>query len=208
MSDDTPSRQTSFKVRADLTEALDARARQDGSLAKVLNDALEAYLTAPSTPLMSPPAIDTLDAAAQVFLAHIPPPMAEQILDMCADNGRKPHEYLLSYVNLAHERSETSMLASETSQDAMQIPKVVVNTPGVCAFSGCRKSFILTQRGQMYCPDPDDGTESCGRKAHLEHLHARRPQDPRAANQLAPTQQDTVGRQDMASRHRAALLKR
>lgn len=119
----------------------------------------------------------TLDAAARKILEHADRGQAELILDLCEDVGREPADYLLSYLQLIHERGETATLMGERGATDTSVAKPVLGRETVAACAYCHGEFKVERRGQKYCPDPEDG-ESCGRKAYLDDLHRRRPQSP------------------------------
>jgi len=153
---------------------------------KLVEQTLEMLVGGEVTPLVAARTV-TVEDAGEILLAHIEPSQASLILDLCRDTGRKPYEYLLSYVYLAHERGETAKLIGEQFLSA-NAPRV--DEPmGATACEYCGTALVNPRRGQRYCPDPDDGTESCGRKASLAEMRGRRASRTRHAdNRHAPSQ--------------------
>ena len=140
-------------------------------------EALERMLdgTPPSTE--TAPAPPTLDAATSVFLAHIDPDQRNLLLSLCQETNAHPSDYLLSYVKLAHERGETSMLLSEQGRAGFTPDPVAYAAIGqgmtpTCQF--CHQPFQATRPGQIYCPTAPEGEESCSRKAALAELRGKR----------------------------------
>ena len=183
---------TTLYVKPD--EALHARVRQaataDGlSIGEFLRRLIASHFEGPAAAASATP---SRHAAAMALLKHLDPAHAELILDCCADSGRRPFDYLITYAHLAYERGEAATIwhdsAAPDDEEALDAAPLAVETSvgtqAVCAYDACHRSFTLTRRGQKFCPPPDDDTESCGRKAHLAALHAARP--PRRDNQYAP----------------------
>lgn len=180
---------------------LDAKATELGiPTEQMLGQHLERLLGGEIQPIVAGAAEVTLDVAADIILKHLDPAQAALLLDLCRENGRKPHEYVLSYAHLAHERGETAQMVGEVVMERGDAPAaVMLANHQACAF--CEKPFVPARRGQLYCPDPDDGSESCGRKASLATLRADRdarlPRPARAEkgdvdqNRFAPRQVDT-----------------
>ena len=55
------------------------------------------------TPSVSAPAAPretTLDDAASLFLRHLPQEQADLIRELCLDNGARPWQYLMSYIQI------------------------------------------------------------------------------------------------------------
>lgn len=173
-------------------------------LTPITQAAADAIMESPSS--VRSPVEPTLDDAADLILRHLPDHQRNLILDCCQETGRKPIEYLFSYIHIADERGETAMVMSEQMGDERVPALLRPEETAMCAFGGCRKSFTPTKRGQRFCPEPEDGSESCGRKATLEELHRRRPQR-RAETGLSPRAQPPAPMQvDTAIYQRAAGL--
>lgn len=146
-----------------------------------IRQAIEEAMNPVTLPAPAPPAPLTPNAAAEVILSLLPESQRFLILDIAKDKGRTPLDFILSYCRLAEERGETSSLIAEevVQEEPVRYTTTLQQQSSeyvVCAFDGCRKSFIPTRRGQRFCPDPEDGTMSCGRKATLQETHKRRPQ--------------------------------
>ena len=153
---------------------------------KLVEQTLEMLLGGEVTPLVGARTV-TVEDAGEILLAHIEPSQAALIMDLCRDHGRKPYEYLLSYVYLAHERGETAMLIGEQFL-AANMP-TAAEAQGASACEHCGTPPVNPKRGQRFCPDPDDGTESCGRKHSLAELHEHRAKRAgKADNRHAPSQ--------------------
>ncbi|HAM54107.1 MAG TPA: hypothetical protein DCQ64_01300 [Candidatus Rokubacteria bacterium] len=167
-----------------------ARDRGYASLSAMIEDVLEKFIAGQDPP-------SHLDGAAEVFLAHLDAGHRDLIRDLCTDNVATPSDYLLTYIRLAYDRGEASSLEPELrrAQDGEGMPRKGLRgevPPGTCAF--CGKTFEATRQGQKYCPDPDDGSAGCGRKATLRELHAHRvgrkePDSAFGPNQRAPAPQ-------------------
>lgn len=140
----------------------------------LVEQAVEALLTGTVTPITQPREV-TLEDAADLLLQHMDAGQAALIKDLCAETGHQPSDYLLSYIFLAHERGETAHMIGEhvmVRQEASAAALPALPGEAICDY--CHKAFRSTRQGQKYCPDPDDGTESCGRRASLEALHWHR----------------------------------
>ena len=145
------------------------------------------------TPLDTPPApaaparpADTLAEAATIFLRHLPEPMVDLITDLCRTENRQPAQYLLSYMKLAYDRGETAFFMPEGDlavyfAQPHQTAPMLVPTP--C--EQCRAVFMPTHLGQRFCPDPDDGSISCGRQHGLDIIWKTRPRVAGAQRQAA-----------------------
>lgn len=145
------------------------------------------FINLPATNPMPTPA-----GAADMILSLLPEAQRNLILDCAQEHGRPPLDFILSYCKLADERGETPTLVAESvaeDDDARLFPKSVGPSPigqtARCEYEPCGKTVTLTRRGQRFCPDPDDGTEGCGRKSTLAELHKRRPQTPSVQHKLA-----------------------
>jgi hypothetical protein len=126
-----------------------------------------------------------LEMAAEVFLHHIHPDQAALIRELCREYQQPAAAFLLQYIQLAHDRRETSSFMPEGQYQQLRdsIAPMPDGDTRVCEWCGQR--FPLTRRGQKYCPPPAEG-ESCGRKAFLDDLHRRRPQTRAVVNPNAP----------------------
>lgn len=202
-------------MRSRLMEMAEARGVSRDELANTLlargyadcaerSDAEMYAPPAPQAPAVPDP--PTLDEAADVILRHLPDHQRALILDCCAETGRQPIEYILSYIHLADERGETAMVMSEQLRDEAIPALLPPDRQGICEYDGCRKPFQPTKRGQRFCPEPEDGSESCGRKATLQDLHRRRPQGPAGGVGPAKTQPPVPMQLDTQVYQRAAGL--
>lgn len=110
------------------------------------------------------------DAAAEVFLAKLDPEHRQAILDCVTETHLSAAHYILNYILLARDQGLTSVTLPEA---ALPVPlPAALEASKTCEF--CAQPFTPTREGQRYCPDKDDGTESCGRKAGLAALRAAR----------------------------------
>lgn len=155
---------------------------------KLIEQALEMVLGGQVKPLVTNRTVSVEDAG-EILLAHVEPAQAALILDLCRENHRKVFEYILSYVYLAHERGETATMVGE-SVLAAHTPAGADPLAGNTHCDHCRAPLVAPRRGQRFCPgpDPDDGTESCGRKHFLAEWRAHRAaRTKHADNRHAPT---------------------
>lgn len=135
------------------------------------------------------PAPQSLADAADIIMAALPEHQRQLILDVAQERGRRPHDFILSYCKMADERGETPSLIAEQITDEEDgrpfAPATKFQSPigqaAICAWEPCGKAITISRRGQKYCPDPDDGTEGCGRKASLAEIHKRREEKTRGA---------------------------
>lgn len=115
----------------------------------------------------------SLADAAERLLRELPAPMVALIRENCVAHRVPPVAYLLTYCLLAYERGETSTpLALTDAQRVAEAEAPALPEQAECAW--CRRPFRPAVPGQRYCPDPDDGTVSCGRQAALEQVRAAR----------------------------------
>lgn len=202
--------ENAVRIDHELYEALVAKAGGAEYVTAWASHVLGTALRDPEAVLPSPEPI-SLDAACRVVLQHIDRDQAELILDLCQDTGHVPADYLLSYCQLIRDRQETAMLFDQERwvDEAVAKPVLGRETQASCEF--CGAMFVVTRRGQRFCPDPDDGTEPCGRRAFLRDLHARRPAHrTRAATattqpDLSPPQQDVVLMQRVLQQQREIM---
>lgn len=145
--------------------------------------ASELIVRGAGQPAPPPASVETLDAAAELFLRRLPEHQVELIRELAKDRSTTPAAFLLSYAKLAHERGETAVLIAEPDLESVKQPPPPA--PGVvgavCAH--CGKPFEPSRQGQRFCPEPVDGL-SCGRQALLAEIHMRRAQ--RLAGRPAP----------------------
>jgi hypothetical protein len=158
----------------------------------------------------------TLDEASAVFMAHIRPEQAELIRVLGAETGFTPANYLLGYAKVAHERGETAAMYDERVRYDRDTagPQTVVpdlDTTGTC--EQCAAIFTPSRVKQRFCPDPDDGTVSCGRAWTLEHqIHPSRPVSrpggfaPPRVQPPTPFAPDTVRELAVLKRQMAELM--
>lgn len=153
----------------------------------LVEQALEMVLGGDVKPIIRPREV-TVEDAGEILLAHIEPGQASLIRDLCREHSRTPAEYILSYVYLAHERGETATMVGESVLTRESLLRDEAAADGtVC--EQCGTALVDAKRGQRFCPDVDDGTESCGRKHSLAELHTRRAaKTKKADNSHAPTQ--------------------
>mgnify|MGYP001565845511 CR=1 FL=1 len=171
-------------------------ARDGRSQSSVTEEAIMAGLN--GTPLDVPPAPpvrqpDTLTEAATVFLRHLPEPMVDLITDLCRTENRQPAQYLLSYMKLAYDRGETAFFMPEDDLTVyFAQPHQTAPTLAPTKCEQCSAVFAPTRLGQRFCPDPDDGSISCGRQHGLDIIWRTRPrvagkQRQAAMNGIAPS---------------------
>jgi len=172
-----------------MKERLRSKAQELGiDVTKMVEQTMEMLLEGEVKPIVQNRTV-TVEDAGEILLAHIEPSQAALIMDLCRDTGRRPYEYLLSYVYLAHERGETAKLIGEQFLTASMPKGSAVEANTHCEYVECGRPLVNPRRGQRFCPDPDDGTPSCGRKHSLAELHAHRAARTRGANNTAaPTQ--------------------
>lgn len=119
----------------------------------------------------------SIDVAAGVFLSYLEPEHRKLILECADENKRSPAAYLMSYIQLARDRGETTLPVGEGLDPSLTAPLSAVpnaeRSPSICEW--CHHAFTPEREGQRYCPAPDDG-ESCGRQASLAALRATRAQ--------------------------------
>ena len=117
----------------------------------------------------------SIDIAAGVFLSYLEPEHRKFITDLAEETKRSPASYLMSYIQLAHDRGETAVPVAEAVDPTLQLPLALANgvdaTPILCEW--CQRPFTPAQEGQRYCPTPEQG-ESCGRQASLAAIRAAR----------------------------------
>jgi hypothetical protein len=186
--------------------------------AALITDAAPRPLTTSTTAIEAQRARDpvTLDEASAVFMAHIRPEQAELIRVLGAETGFTPANYLLGYAKVAHERGETAAMYDERVRYDRDTagPQTVVpdlDTTGTC--EQCAAIFTPSRVKQRFCPDPDDGTVSCGRAWTLEHqIHPSRPVSrpggfaPPRVQPPAPFAPDTVRELAVLKRQMAELM--
>ena len=174
----------SDKLKETITELA---ARENRSQTSVAEEAILSGLNGLSMlPSPATPAPTTLADAAAIFLRHLPVPMVELITEMCQTEHRQPAQYLLSYMKLAYDRGETSFFMPEDdlhvffAHAGQSAPTLA---PTVC--EQCHATFAPTRLGQRFCPDPDDGSISCGRQNGLDIVWKTRPRQPNTARATA-----------------------
>ena len=117
----------------------------------------------------------SIDIAAGVFLSYLEPEHRKFIMELAEETKRSPAAYIMSYINLAHDRGETAVPVAEAVDPSTQPPLSLANgtapSPTLCEW--CQRPFTSTQEGQRYCPPPELG-ESCGRQASLAAIRASR----------------------------------
>ena len=158
----------------------------------------------------------TLDEASAVFMAHIRPEQAELIRVLGAETGFTPANYLLGYAKVAHERGETAAMYDERvryDRDTAGPQTVVPDLDATGTCEQCAAIFTPSRVKQRFCPDPDDGTVSCGRAWTLEHqIHPSRPVSrpggfaPPRVQPPAPFAPDTVRELAVLKRQMAELM--
>lgn len=161
-------------------------------------------LTTPAVPAPPPPAV-TEDGIADHFLARLDPVKARMITTVTRDRGSRPYEAFLAWILKAADQGESAAMAIP-GRDLARAANVAIVPLGSAECQWCTRTFALTNPGQIYCPDPDDGTESCGRQAMKAEMRAKRGEiaDDRP---YAPTQQP-VEAIAKAMNNRTALLTR
>src|SRR3990167_7877276 len=94
-----------------------ARAREFANIDGLVEDILEKLVAGQDPP-------SHLDAAAEVFLAHLDAGHRDLIRDLCMENVATPSDFLLTYIRLAYDRGEASSLEPELrrAQDGGGVP--------------------------------------------------------------------------------------
>lgn len=117
----------------------------------------------------------SIDVAAGVFLSYLEPEHRKFIMECADETHRSPAAYIMSYIQLAHDRGETQIPVAEAVDPTLQLPLALANNlePTLQSCEWCQRPFTPTQDGQRYCPTPDEG-ESCGRQASLAAVRAAR----------------------------------
>ena len=174
----------SDKLKETITELAARENRSQTSVAEeAILSGLNGFSVPPAPASLAP---TTLADAAVIFLRHLPEPMVDLITEMCQTEHRQPAQYLLSYMKLAYDRGETSFFMPEDdlhvffAHAGQSAPTLV---PTVC--EQCHATFAPARLGQRFCPDPDDGSISCGRQHGLDIIWKTRPRQPSAARATA-----------------------
>ncbi len=126
----------------------------------------------------APAEMPTINRAVDILLSFLPPAYRDVMASCAGDTGESMAAYMLSHLHLIYERGETSYLMGEYAESVKAGTAADVNLlPDSSRCEYCKHSFVPERKGQRYCPPPADGTESCGRKAGLELVHAKRDFD-------------------------------
>ena len=173
------SAQRSIRISEDLYQQLSAEHRNGESYTKTISRLLDRPPTAP--PLN--PSTQTIRDAAMTILEHLRPGSRDVVLDLCKMSGRPPEDYVLSWCQLVEDQGNLSYVLGERQLEhdrdqskALTEPPAAVPGHKVCEF--CGSAYKPHSTDQRFCPDPKDGTPSCGRKAYLRQIHTAAPRVP------------------------------
>ena len=200
-------RSVHLRVSTDVSEQLRS---QSLTLDISLGDVVTRLLEAPRTTVLpsdegTPPSPMDLNTAVSTLLQYLPKEYGEQLIDQTRETGIPPAAYLLSQLKLVRERGEASFVEGEFIE-ALPSRHIPVELPKSVPCEYCGQPFEPARRGQRFCPQPTDGTESCGRKASLAQIHATRPptaypgSEQFGPRQLSQTQMDMM----MAAKQRVS----
>lgn len=167
---------TPVRLTDEVSDLLRSRAAECGVTPLVLGAQLiTEYLTQPNVPPVTPPAgPPSLAEAAEVLLNHLEPEHQQLVREFCVEFSRRPSDYLLSYARLAYDRRESQILVGRHLLHEDTGPLALTPAEKVAKCEFCGQTFERSRVGQRFCPDPDDGSESCGRKQTQRESHERR----------------------------------
>lgn len=161
------SSQYKISISEPRAAALRAQAEElDITINTLISQIVEGETT--PAPLTAPPSFDD---AAEIFLQQLEPEHRKLIEDCAKETDRSPASYILSYIKLAHDQGNTAKALPEALDPVINKP-LHNATPGTKRCEWC--TTPLEDLHARFCPDPGDGTESCGRQASLATLRNSR----------------------------------
>ena len=157
-----------YKIRISESRAGELRAQAEAldiSINTLMAQIVENQtVPAPASRIASP------DEAAAYFLDKLEPEHRKLIEDCSRETQSHPASYLLGYIKLAHDQGNTAKMLPEAPDPTRSQSSPVALSNTACEW--CHAP--LENRTARFCPEPADGTESCGRQASLAVIRAAR----------------------------------
>ena len=127
----------------------------------------------------------TLPQACAVILEHAEADY-RRLVNTFAKERKLPLEaFVMSALARTKERGETNVVMHEWLQKAPTVqeakPDVNIRT---CEY--CEQPFQASKDDQRFCPEPADGSDSCGRKFNMAKIKADIESRRRPPSQFAP----------------------
>ena len=138
---------------------------------------LEQPIVAPTIP--TPSRLKTAEDAAQLIVKCLDPEHQLLIYEIAKQRQLPLAAFVFSAMQLIKENGQTSVIMSGWADKSPAETVAPLPTTATCQW--CQGSFIPTRDGQKFCPPPDDESDSCGRKAGLAEVRAKR--DPHLVRQ-------------------------
>lgn len=157
-----------YKIK--ISEPTAVRLREQADKLDITINTLIAQIVEGDTLADRAPRDSTPDEAAAYFLNQLEPEHRKLIEDCAKETQRHPASYIMSYIKLAHDQGNTAKALPEALDPTTQpVPPVALSNK-LCEW--CQTP--LENRNARFCPDPGDGTESCGRQASLFAVRSAR----------------------------------